>query len=155
MNKRLTLLKLVAACSLPMLFTGCASYMVGSTQKVPLRSTPPGAMVTVYNNFSDTVFEGTTPCTVDLRRGDEQRNAGYYRVVFRHDGYAPTEVVLKGHVNRAYLANVPFGVVGMATVDPATGAMWTLVPEKVEAKLRHDAPQPQLTENTVTQQAAK
>src|SRR5262245_21067555 len=94
MNKRFTLLKLVAACSLPMLFTGCASYMVGSTQKVPLRSTPPGAVVTVYNNFSDTVFEGTTPCTVDLRRCDDQRNAGYYRVVFSHDGYAPNEVVL-------------------------------------------------------------
>ncbi len=138
-----------------MLFTGCASYMVGSTQKVPLRTTPPGAAVTVYNNFDDAVFQGTTPCTVDLRRCDDQRNAGYYRVVFRRDGFAPTEVLLKGYVNRAYLANVPFGVVGMATLDPATGAMWTLVPETVETKLQPNAPQPQLADNTAAHQAPK
>jgi hypothetical protein len=155
MNKRLTILKLVAACSLPMLFTGCASYMVGSTQKVPLRTTPPGAAVTVYNHFNDTVFEGVTPCTVDLRRGNEQHDAGYYKVVFHLDGYAPTEVLLTGHINRAYVANVPFGLIGAATVDPATGAMWTLTPEQVQAKLQPIPVGSQLTENNATHQAAK
>src|SRR5512134_1514231 len=140
MKITMKLLKVLAVCSLPVLLSGCSSLMCGRTQTVPLTSSPPKATITVYNEFNDVLFTGTTPCNVNLRRSTTQGEAGYYKIIFRKEGYAPQDFILTGRKNRAYFANIPFGVVGMIAVDPVTGAMWTLSPMEGSAKLKQNVP---------------
>jgi len=135
MKTKVKVLKtLLIACSLPTLLTGCASYMCGTKQTVPITSYPKGAAVTVYNDYNDVLFEGKTPCNVELRRSVGDGSPAQYKLVFRHEGYAPEEVILAGRLNRAYSVNVANGGIGMV-VDSMTGAKWTLAPCEVSAKL--------------------
>ena len=124
----------LALCGLAFLFTGCASYYCGLNQTLPITSDPQKATVTVYNEFNDVVFEGTTPCSVTLRRADRSGDAVPYRIVFELAGHAPQEVVLEGRVNRAYCINLMNGGVGYV-VDAINGSKWTLTPCEVRVAL--------------------
>src|SRR5436190_23701973 len=48
---------LFACCCLSILFTGCASIMCGSEQKVSLDSRPRGAEVLIYDSRGEIVFQ--------------------------------------------------------------------------------------------------
>jgi hypothetical protein len=51
-------------------------------------------------------------------------------------GYASTEVRLDSAVSGWYWGNFAFGgLLGMLVVDPLTGAMYNLTPEKIETPL--------------------
>lgn len=113
------------------LSTGCSTIMCGKNQTVPVSSKPPGAEVVVLNKYDDVVFKGLTPCDVILARGDEDNGPGYYKISIEKPGYEPVSVELLGKVNRAYLANVMNAGIGMITVDPYTGAKWTLAPMEI------------------------
>ena len=91
----------------------------------------------VLNKYDDVVFQGVTPCDVILPRGDKDSDTGAssYTVTVVKPGYEPVEVDLVGKVNRAYLANVMNCGIGMVTVDPYTGAKWTLVPMEINPHL--------------------
>lgn len=115
-------------------FTGCASMMVGTRQSVALDSKPSGAEVTVYNNHGEVVFQGTTPCMPKLERTPPESVRPNYVVLIRKEGFTPVQLPLKSEMNRAYLANILFGGVGLA-IDPATGAMWTLSTSDADQKL--------------------
>ena len=124
-----------ASLALVVLSTGCSTFMCGKNQTVPVSSRPPGADVTVYNKYNDVIFNGVTPCDVILPRGDADTGAGYYKVTVVKPGYESVEVDLVGKVNRAYYANVMNAGLGMITLDPYTGAMWTLVPMEINPHL--------------------
>lgn len=115
-------------------FTGCASVMVGTRQSVALDSKPSGAEVLVYNSHGEVVYQGTTPCAPKLDRTAPDSARPNYVVLIRKEGYTPVQLPLKSEVNRAYLANIVFGGVGLA-IDPATGAMWTLTTSDADQKL--------------------
>jgi len=126
--------KLLPCVGAIMLFTGCASVMVGPRQSVALDSKPTGAEVLVYNNHGEMVYQGTTPCAPKLSRTAPEKERPNYIVLIRKPGYAPVQLPLKSEMNRAYLANVLFGGVGLL-VDPATGGMWTLSTSEADSKL--------------------
>ncbi len=51
-------------------------------------------------------------------------------------GYKVTEVELTPKMSGWYWGNLLFGgLIGMLAVDPATGAMWNIAPEKIDRKL--------------------
>jgi hypothetical protein len=59
-----------------------------------------------------------------------------YRLVFELPGHAPAEVNLESELGGWYLGNLVFGgLIGMLIVDPMTGAMYNLAPEKIEQPL--------------------
>jgi threonine dehydrogenase-like Zn-dependent dehydrogenase len=125
---------LIAGCGVIGLFSGCASVLCGSHQKVALDSKPRGAEVMVYSANGEVVFQGTTPCVAKLkRRGPDTLGGAVYTVLVRKDGFAPVQLPLEGLVNRAYFVNI-FNFVGLF-IDPVTGAMWTLAPENVSPLL--------------------
>jgi len=129
------LLFTAASLALVVLSTGCSTVMCGKNQTIPVSSKPPGADVTVYNKYDDVVFKGVTPCDVILARGDADYGAGFYKVTVDKPGYEKVQVDLIGQVNRAYLANVMNGGIGMITLDPYTGAKWTLTPMEINPHL--------------------
>jgi len=114
------------------LFTGCSSVMCGSRQTVSFNSRPAGAEVIVYDSNCRVVFQQNTPCVTRLPRATPEGDAGNYIVLMRKPGFSPMQVPLTGKVNQAFYANLIFGGVGMIC-DEATGAKWTLTPQKLEA----------------------
>jgi len=117
--------------------TGCSTIINGSTQSVSLNSQPDGASVTVVNRGGETVHSGTTPVTLNLKRGSGYFKSESYTVRFEKPGYAPREIVLAGQTSGWYFGNIVIGglVVGMLIVDPISGGMYTLSPEKAEVAL--------------------
>ena len=89
----------------------------------------------VYDSRGEIILKQTTPCVATLdRREHGYTRAAHYVVLVRKEGYAPVQVPLDGSVNRAYCANILSAGIGYF-VDPMTGAMWTLSPQEVDAKL--------------------
>ena len=136
-NMKINTLLSAAALALVVLSTGCSTVMCGKNQTVPVTSRPPGADVTVFDKYNDVIFKGVTPCDVTLARGDSDSETGAscYKITVVKPGYESVEVDLVGKVNRAYLANVMNAGIGMVTVDPYTGAKWTLVPMEINPHL--------------------
>jgi hypothetical protein len=126
---------LTLAGGLLCLATGCASIVSGTHQKVTFNSNPPGAKVSIVNGNGETVSEGTTPFTAELRKGKPYFRPGKYNLTFTKEGHAEYKQELKSTVNGWYFGNFGFGgLVGLLIVDPLTGAMWTL-PEAVTVSL--------------------
>jgi hypothetical protein len=136
---------LVLCLAIPVLLsTGCASIFNGPQQTVTIDSIPPGASFIVRKADSKATSEpvpgggitGKTPATVILAR-----KAGYFRgqsyaVQFELEGYRPSTVTITPKLSGLYFANIILGgALGMVIVDPLTGGMWNLAPDKIEHAL--------------------
>src|SRR5215469_16210401 len=123
--------------------TGCATIVHSGPRAIPVSSTPPGAKVTIYDRDNKVVMTNTTPFVATL-----DPKYGYFisqsdRLVFQMPGRADTEVQLNSSLSGWYWGNLVFGgLIGMLVVDPLTGAMYNLAPEKIEQPL--SPPQAQL-----------
>lgn len=117
--------------------TGCASIVHSGQRNVTINSTPTGAKVVIVKaNTGEAVHSGVTPLTVSLnpKRGYFKGQA--YTLKLELEGYQTAEVAIKPELSGWYLGNIIFGgLIGMLAVDPATGAMWNLTPEKIEQPL--------------------
>jgi hypothetical protein len=118
-----------------MLFSGCATIVNGTTQKVAFTSEPPGATVTV-----DGVPIGNTPTSIDLKRDS------VHSVTFEKDGYVASEHTVIQGASWWFAGNILLGgIIGMM-VDSSTGAMYNLTPDSVSpvliAAAKPDAPSP-------------
>lgn len=121
--------------SLVLILTGCASVVSGTKQKVTINSTPPGAKVTV-TDWKGTITETNTPALLRLKRGKGYFTGAFYKVRVEADGYKPSEMWLNPKLNGWYAGNVLLGgVIGLVLVDPATGAMYSLKPNKLDLVL--------------------
>jgi hypothetical protein len=126
----------VAMALLAAATSGCATIVAKSSQEITVTSTPPGAAVTVTNRAGAVVHSGNTPLTVTLKKGAGYFKPENYTLRFTKDGFEPSELHLKGTVSGWYFGNLVFGgLIGMVAVDPATGAMYKLQPDTVEAAL--------------------
>jgi len=112
---------------------GCASIVDGNPRpKISIDSTPPGALVTIYDKGNSRVDSETTPFVTRLRRSSGYFSGANYRLVFELPGYQKAQSVIYTSINGWYFGNLLIGgLVGMVFVDPATGAMWTLHPKTV------------------------
>lgn len=118
--------------------TGCASIISGSIQHIGVNSNPDQAQISIKDEYNQTVFQGTTPTSVTLRKGDGYFHGKGYTVEISKEGYSKQIVTIKSGANGWYLfGNILLGgLIGWFIVDPITGAMWTLSPDKVNVELR-------------------
>jgi len=130
MNARIAWLFISAAT---VFASGCASIVHSGLRSIPVASEPPGAQVTIYNRDNEAVTTQTTPFVAQLEPKYGYFKGQNYRLVFSLPGYAAAEAKLTSSVSGWYFGNVLFGgVIGMLIVDPLTGAMYNLKPEKIE-----------------------
>lgn len=116
--------------------SGCATIMDRGLREIPIASQPPGAKVSIYNRSNVLVHTQAAPFTAQLSPKHGFFLGQRYRVVFEMDGYEPAEVQLKPRISAWYFSNVFLGgPVGLLIVDPATGAMFRLLPEEVDQVL--------------------
>jgi hypothetical protein len=127
---------LAALAALAMLSSGCASIVHGGPRKIPMSSNPTGATVTIYDRGGQLVMKEKTPFTANLNPKYAYFKGQQYRVVFEMPGYKPAELQINSTVSGWYFGNILFGgVLGMLAIDPATGAMYNLMPNKVDQTL--------------------
>ncbi len=115
---------------------GCATIIHNGPRKIPVASTPPGATVSVYDRTNTMISEQTTPFVATLPVKFGYFKGQSYRLVFGMPGYQPAEVNLRSSVSGWYFGNILFGgLIGMLIVDPLTGAMYNLKPQKIEQSM--------------------
>ncbi|HEU5396765.1 MAG TPA: hypothetical protein VFV81_06335, partial [Verrucomicrobiae bacterium] len=92
--------------------------------------------VTIYDKTGKEVLVTNTPANVKLRRRHGFLTFEDYRVVVQAEGYYPFETHVKSSINPWYVGNIIFGgLVGLVIVDPATGAIFTISPRKIDENL--------------------
>lgn len=112
--------------------SGCASLVHSGPREISIASEPPGAKVSIYTIKDVLVTSQTTPFVANLSPRRHFFRGQTYRVVFEKDGFEAAEVQLTPKVSAWYLGNLLVGgVPGLFIVDPATGAMFNLVPKEV------------------------
>jgi hypothetical protein len=116
--------------------SGCATIVHGGPRAIAIASNPPGAKVSIYDRSNSLVQTSTTPFIAQLPTRFGYFKAPAYRLVFELPSYVTTEAHLDSSVSGWYFANLVFGgLIGMLIVDPLTGAMYNLTPEKIEQPL--------------------
>jgi PEGA domain len=117
-------LKLVTVAIVVILLSGCATIMTGTTQKVPVNSNPSGAVAKV-----DGGMVAVTPTIFNLERKTD------HTIEISKEGYRVATVILRHTLSGATAGNILIGgVIGLA-VDGCSGAMFKLVPERVDVNL--------------------
>lgn len=129
-------LAVAAALGAAVSVTGCATIVHSGPREIPVESVPPGAKVSIYDRDNHLFETNTTPFTASLKPSAGYFKAQSYRLIFEMPGYSNSEVDLSADVSGWYFGNLLFGgLIGMLAVDPATGAMYNLEPEKVAQHL--------------------
>jgi len=105
--------------------SSCATIMQSTTQQVSFNSNPSGATVTINGQQ-----RGTTPVIVDLKRKDA------FTVKIELTGYSPYELALTRKISGWVWGNIVIGGLPGLVIDAATGGMYILTPEQVNAELR-------------------
>lgn len=120
-------------CLAALLGSGCASIVHGGPRLITLNSSPAGATATISKQGTDVVVHrGTTPLTVSLDPKRGYFKGQSYSVSFALAGYQTATVQLRSEISGWYFGNILFGgLIGMVIVDPATGSMWNISPNKI------------------------
>lgn len=117
--------------------SGCATIFDGRDQAITFMSVPEQADLVIKNRAGQRIHSGETPVTITLNRGAGYFKSEKYTVTISKAGYQPQDIAIEGKVNGWYVANILFGgIIGLLIVDPVTGAMYDLTPEKVDAALQ-------------------
>jgi hypothetical protein len=133
MLRKILLAATVGAC---VAAVGCATIVHSGPRAISVASTPSGAKVSIYDRSNALVQTSTTPFVAQLSTRYGYFKGQKYRLVFELPGHAPAEVNLESELSGWYLGNLVFGgLIGMLIVDPLTGAMYNLSPEKIEQPL--------------------
>ena len=126
----------IAAVGLWLSLSGCASIVHGGPRSIAIASTPPGAKVSIYDRGNTLVMTNTTPFVAQLPTKYAYFKGQSYRLEFELAGHANAQATLDSSLSGWYFGNLLFGgLIGMLIVDPLTGAMYNLQPEKIEQQL--------------------
>jgi hypothetical protein len=116
--------------------SGCATIVHSGPRPISVASAPAGAKVSIYDRSNTLVQTNTTPFVAQLPTKYGYFKGQNYRLVFEMPAHATAEVNLTSSVSGWYFANLIFGgAIGMLIVDPLTGAMFNLSPEKIDQSL--------------------
>ena len=86
-----------------------------------------------------------------LKRGNGFFKPAAYDVTFKKEGFQTKTIQVTGTVNGWYIANIIFGgLIGLLIVDPATGAMYTLNPNDINAVLEENQSASQKGQQSLT-----
>ncbi len=118
--------------------SNCASIMRDGIQKISIESSSDSANVTIFDTEGTEVFTSETPAVVELKSGNGYFQKASYQVVVEKAGYEKFEFQIEGSFDVGWysLGNIFFGgLIGWLIVDPISGAMWVLEPEKIDVEL--------------------
>jgi hypothetical protein len=124
------------------ILSGCATILNGGSEDIPISSVPSEATVKILDKNNQVFWSGVTPATVSMKRGAGFFQGASYQIEISKKGFATQTVTISSDLNGGWyiLGNLIFGgVIGWLIVDPLSGAMWTLSPDRVNANLQEQA----------------
>lgn len=129
MKNCLNLLLPVLLVAYAFLAGGCASIVKGTTQSIPVASSPSGADVKLDGNKV-----GQTPLTVEVKRKTD------HLLTIEKAGYQVESVAITRNIGGAVFGNIlAGGLVGWG-VDAVSGAQYNLSPATVSVTLKESVP---------------
>jgi hypothetical protein len=118
----------ITVASLPLFAGGCASIVKGTTQAIPVASSPSGADVRLDGNHI-----GQTPTSVEVKRKSD------HLMTIEKAGYQPESIAITRNIGGAVFGNIlAGGLVGWG-VDAISGAQYNLTPATINVTLKHTA----------------
>lgn len=115
---------------------GCASIVHGGNRLLTISSDPTAAKATLSKADGEIVSVTNTPCTVSLDPKGGYFKGQSYDLKLELPGYQTAQVKLRAELSGWYLGNIVFGgLIGMLVVDPLTGSMWNIAPDKIAQTL--------------------
>ncbi len=118
-------ISLFLAINLILTYSGCATIVSGKTQDVLIHSDPTGANILI-----DGMIKGTTPMFADLIRNER------HTIKISKAGYEEETRATARGFNWWYLGNIILGGVIGLIVDPITGAIFEIKPDKINVDLK-------------------
>jgi hypothetical protein len=123
-TKRMLVLIFIAIL---LMCTSCATIFSRNAYTVPIRSEPSGATYRISDRKGRVVKEGTTPDQVLLKAGGGYFRRAIYRVDLNMKDREHAGALLTARVDGWYWVNfLFFPMVGMLSIDPISGSMYTL-----------------------------
>jgi hypothetical protein len=105
-------------------FSGCASIIYGSTQKVTIDSNVQGADILINNKHV-----GTTPFTGTISRGNETT------LTIAKEGFRPKTITMNTSIEPIFFGNIICGGTTGSITDFATDAMYKYSPNTIQVDL--------------------
>jgi hypothetical protein len=128
---------LVAGVAL--LLGGCGTIVNGFSDGVTINSRPDGASVIIVDEAGEEVFRGSTPASLDLVKARGWFAQRTYTLTVSKPGYQTYQTPIKPRPSLWFIIGnlfLPFvGQIGWVIIDPLTGGMWTIDPDKFDASL--------------------
>lgn len=100
-----------------------------NSQSIPIKANVDKVDIKLVDKNGQTVFEGQTPTTVNLKTSlSGYFNPQKYTVIASKDGYKTQTSVIDWHVSGwYYVGNLALGgIIGYLVIDPITGDMYYL-----------------------------
>lgn len=119
------------AAVLALLAVNCSTIVHQTTQKIPVKSDPPGANVIVACGDVENDPQAVTPTTVRVHR-----KPNFCQISLTKEGYERTDVQLGKTMSALYLGNILIGGIIGLIVDGVNGAMWNRKPGTVDVTLK-------------------
>jgi len=116
--------KILSVMLILLVTSSCCTIMLSPQQEVGIASNPSGARIII-----DGQDIGKTPLTTSLKRSNN------HTVKVELEGYLPYELNLTKSVSGWVFGNIIFGGIIGLVVDLATGALYVLTPEQIQANL--------------------
>jgi uncharacterized protein YceK len=108
------------------LFSGCATVIHGTTQKIAITTYPPGATFTVDKSL--TTY--STPTTIKLKRKSD------HEILIARENFEPEQVHIYHVFSMAIAGNLILGGVSGIVTDSVDGAKFRLIPESINLTLK-------------------
>lgn len=108
------------------LFSGCATIIHGTSQKVPVDTEPHGAVVKV--DAEPTTY--ITPAKITMKRKED------HDLLITYDGYETEHVKLNHSISGAFFGNILLGGIIGIVVDISDGGAYKLEPTHVFIQLK-------------------
>lgn len=126
--------KMLFASFMALFLVGCSSLGLRSfPQTFDIRSQPSNANIVITDlDTNKVIYDGKTPLQVPLKKYREFFEGKSYNVKISKAGYKDFVFDVRSRFDSVYGGGnfLSWGPIGWFVVDPATGAMWNLVPEK-------------------------
>lgn len=138
MSKFLQIGKIASVLLVSLALLSCATIIGRSSpETLNVRSSPDQARIVIDDESGMKIFEGKTPTILTLEKKKGYFSGKKYRVTLSKEGFKDHYVSVDTHVGGWYIGgNLLFGgLIGWIIVDPATGAMWTLDTNEINATL--------------------
>lgn len=127
--------KILSFTAVGLLLAGCATLnLKENPQDVQVRSVPSNAKVDIIDTSNNKIIaSGNTPFSAKLPKRRAFFVPKNYIVRVSKDNFKTREFRINAKVSETYvIGNIPTDIIGWVLVDPGTGAMWDLKPEKNE-----------------------